>query len=63
MEKVQALTKDGHRRLHQLANIHQEKEIQKLMMYLMKNYQGHLDETQTPVDNAITILEELKGVV
>ena len=63
MEKVQALTKDGHSQLYHLANSHQEKEIQKLMMYLMKNYQGHLDETQTPVDNAITILEDLKGVV
>jgi len=44
--------------LSQYANCHQEAEIQKLAMFLMKNYQGQLDGNRTPVDNAIEIMRE-----
>ena len=43
--------------LSQYADSHQEKEIQKLQMYLMENHQGVLDEDKSPVENAIEILK------
>jgi len=42
--------------LTQYANCHQEQEIQKLVMFLMRNYQGRLNGDKTPVDNAIEIM-------
>lgn len=34
-----------------------EKEMQKLQLFLMKNYQGRLDESKEPVENAIRLLK------
>jgi len=56
MDNIQVLTRNGHRRVHQLANTHQEQEIQKLTLFLMRNYQGELKGNKTPVDVAIELL-------
>lgn len=44
--------------LTECTNCHQEEELQKLQIYLMKNHQGKLAGDKTPVENAINILQE-----
>lgn len=41
-----------------LAETHQEKEIQKLMMFLVRNYPGELNGDKSPIDVAIELLKE-----
>lgn len=41
----------------QCSYCYQEKEIQRLQMFLMKNFQGQLDGTKGAVENAIRLLK------
>lgn len=41
-----------------LAETHQKKEIQKLMMFLVRNYPGELNGDKSPIDVAIELLKE-----
>ena len=48
--------------LTKYADTHQEEEIQKLQVFLMRHFQGELISDKTPVENAIEIIKKANEI-